>query len=118
VLTASLRNTQGYDKHHADIELLRLKNFTLGTRLSDDEVLGARALDRISGLVRAMVPFVSRVLFSSSTLPYVLVWFLSFSRPPAPPLLGLHCRRWDETRRRQTTRGELQKMMARRLVVS
>ena len=50
---------QGYDKEHVDIELLRLKNFTLGARLSDEEVAGAKGLERIAELIACLVPFVS-----------------------------------------------------------
>lgn len=53
---------QGYDSDHKDIDLIRLKNFTLGTRLSDEEVVGAKGLDRISELVGCMVPFVSGIV--------------------------------------------------------
>ncbi|KAF2277632.1 uncharacterized protein EI97DRAFT_396570 [Westerdykella ornata] len=53
------KNPKGYDKEHADIELLRLKNFTLGTKLSDDEVVGSRGLERIAGLIASMVPFIT-----------------------------------------------------------
>lgn len=50
---------QGYDADHRDIELLRLRNFTLGTKISDDEVVGKNGLDRIAELIGCMVPFVS-----------------------------------------------------------
>lgn len=39
--------------------MLRLRNFTLGTKLSDDEVVGKKGLDRIAEIVSCMVPFVS-----------------------------------------------------------
>lgn len=54
-----LTDAQGYDKEHRDIELLRLRNFTLGTKLSDEEVVGAKGLERIAELVACIVPFVS-----------------------------------------------------------
>lgn len=44
---------------HENIELLRLRNFTLGAKLQDDEVLGADGLERISAKMKALVPFVS-----------------------------------------------------------
>ncbi|KAF1966233.1 hypothetical protein BU23DRAFT_487302 [Bimuria novae-zelandiae CBS 107.79] len=50
---------KGYDADHKDIELLRLRNFTLGTKLSDNEVVGAKGLDRIAELVSCMVPFIT-----------------------------------------------------------
>jgi hypothetical protein len=51
--------TQGYAQDHQDIELLRLRNFTMGRRLSDDEVVGRGGLDRIADLISSIVPFVS-----------------------------------------------------------
>lgn len=56
---------QGYAADHKDIELLRLRNFTLGTKLRDDEVVGAKGLERIAGLIETMVPFVSEALSRS-----------------------------------------------------
>lgn len=51
--------TQGYEHDHRDIELLRLRNFTMGKNLADDEVIGSKGLERIAELVHCMVPFVS-----------------------------------------------------------
>ncbi|KAI8934879.1 hypothetical protein NX059_008553 [Plenodomus lindquistii] len=53
------RNPKDYGLDHTDIELLRLRNFTLGTKLLDHEIVGPGALDRIAELIRAMVPFIS-----------------------------------------------------------
>jgi hypothetical protein len=39
--------------------LLRLRNFTLGKKLSDNEVVGPGGLERIADLVACLVPFVS-----------------------------------------------------------
>jgi Conserved hypothetical protein (DUF2461) len=50
---------QGYEADNPNIELLRLKNFTIGTKLKDEEVIGPGCLDRIAGLVGTMSPFVS-----------------------------------------------------------
>lgn len=50
---------QGYAADHPNIELLRLKNFTIGRKLKDEEVVGPGCLDRIVGLVGTMAPFVS-----------------------------------------------------------
>ncbi len=58
---------QGYDHDHKDIELLRLRNFTMGKRLADNEIVGSAGLDRVAELIRSMVPFVS-VLISSLVL--------------------------------------------------
>jgi hypothetical protein len=52
-------SSQGYDHDHKDIELLRLRNFTMGRKLADDEVVGIGGLERVSELVASMVPFVS-----------------------------------------------------------
>ena len=50
---------QGYDADNPNIELLRLKNFTIGRKLKDEEVVGSGGLDKIAGLVGIMTPFVS-----------------------------------------------------------
>lgn len=51
---------QGYDADHADIELLRLRNYTIGRKLTEAEVTGPDSLQRIGDLLTAMKPFVSR----------------------------------------------------------
>ncbi|KAF2446925.1 hypothetical protein P171DRAFT_429869 [Karstenula rhodostoma CBS 690.94] len=53
------KHPKGYDADHKDIDLLRLRNFTLGTKLSDKEVVGANGLDRIAELIGCMVPFIT-----------------------------------------------------------
>ncbi|KAF2810002.1 uncharacterized protein BDZ99DRAFT_462616 [Mytilinidion resinicola] len=53
---------KGYENDHKDIQLLRLRNFTIGTKLADDEVVGPKGLDRIFELLSCMVPFVSALL--------------------------------------------------------
>lgn len=50
---------QGYDAEHRDIDLLRLKNFTIGRKLIDQEVVGNKGLGRVAELISVMVPFVS-----------------------------------------------------------
>jgi hypothetical protein len=52
-------SSQGYDHDHKDIELLRLRNFTMGRKLTDDEIVGVGGLERVGELVANMVPFVS-----------------------------------------------------------
>lgn len=54
---------QGYEADNPNIEFLRLKNFTIGRKLKDEEVLGPGFLDTIAGLVGTMAPFVSLILF-------------------------------------------------------
>ena len=48
-----------YDANHEDIELLRLKNFTIGRKLADDEIVGKGAINRVEGLIKDLVPFVT-----------------------------------------------------------
>src|SRR5947209_5087184 len=50
---------QGYDADNPNIELLRLRNFTVGKKISDEEVLSPNGLDTIVDLICAMIPFVS-----------------------------------------------------------
>ncbi len=42
---------------------MRLKNFTIGRKLKDEEVVGPGCLDRIASLVGTMAPFVSPLSF-------------------------------------------------------
>ncbi|KAF2839818.1 hypothetical protein M501DRAFT_917038, partial [Patellaria atrata CBS 101060] len=50
---------QGYDADHKDIELLRLRSFTIGRKLGDDEVLGAKGFARMAHLLSCLVPFIT-----------------------------------------------------------
>ena len=50
---------QGYDVDNPNIDLLKLRNYTIGKKLKDDEVLGAGGLDRITNLLGTLTPFVS-----------------------------------------------------------
>lgn len=47
---------------HKDIDLLRLRSFTLGKKLSDEEIVGPKGMDRIAELIACIEPFVSRTL--------------------------------------------------------
>ena len=38
---------------------MKLRNYTIGKKLKDDEVLGAGGLDRIAELIGILTPFVS-----------------------------------------------------------
>ncbi|KAM0722506.1 hypothetical protein Q7P37_001947 [Cladosporium fusiforme] len=49
----------GYDADHSDIDLLRLRNYTIGRSLSEDEVVGAGGLDRVSELLGFLKPFIT-----------------------------------------------------------
>ncbi|KAK3622124.1 hypothetical protein LTR56_022350 [Elasticomyces elasticus] len=48
---------KGYDATHTDIDLLRLRNYTIGRKLKDDEVLDG--MDRIANLLACMKPFIT-----------------------------------------------------------
>lgn len=50
---------QGYEADNANIELLRLRNFTIGQKVSDQDILSAGGLDRVMELIKVMHPFVS-----------------------------------------------------------
>lgn len=63
-------DVQGYEADNPNIELLRLKNFTIGRKLQDHEVVGPGALDRIASLVGTMTPFVRSPPFCSA-FPFV-----------------------------------------------
>lgn len=69
---------QGYDADHKDIELLRLKNFTIGRSINEEEVLSSRFMDRVAELMSSMSPFVSSrgdLANPRSALLHVKVWF-------------------------------------------
>ena len=77
---------QGYEADNPSIELLRLRNFTAGCKLKEDEVLSPSLLDRISEAIGCMVPFVS-----------ALVHFFVHAHPPFQ-LGGISthtCDRWS-----------------------
>ncbi|RVX69382.1 hypothetical protein B0A52_06978 [Exophiala mesophila] len=50
---------QGYEADHRSIELLRLRNFTIGKRLPDEQIVGSHGLEVILQLIGVMVPFVA-----------------------------------------------------------
>ncbi|RMZ74345.1 glycoside hydrolase family 92 [Pyrenophora seminiperda CCB06] len=54
-----LTSVQGYEHDHKDIELLRLRNFTVGRKLEDDKVMGTGGLDRVAELVLCLEPFIT-----------------------------------------------------------
>ncbi|KAF5846652.1 hypothetical protein GGP41_004742, partial [Bipolaris sorokiniana] len=53
------RNPKGYDHDHKDIDLLRLRNFTIGRTVADEVIVGTSGLERVAELVMAMVPFIT-----------------------------------------------------------
>ena len=50
---------KGYEKDNPNIDLLKLRNFTIGKKLKDEEVLGPGGLGRIAELIGILTPFVS-----------------------------------------------------------
>ena len=49
---------KGYEADNPNIDLLRLRNYTIGHKLKDDEVLGTGGLGRIAQLIGILMPFV------------------------------------------------------------
>jgi len=50
---------QGYTADHKDIDLLRLRSFTIGRSLSEEEVTKPNFMARVAQLMEIMSPFVS-----------------------------------------------------------
>ncbi|KAM3415278.1 hypothetical protein BST61_g8808 [Cercospora zeina] len=50
---------KGFDSEHPDIDLLRLRNYTIGRDLADEDVLGEAGRRRIAELLAAMQPFIT-----------------------------------------------------------
>jgi hypothetical protein len=77
---------QGFEADHPNIKLLRLRNFTLGCRLKEDEILGPKFLRRTLEIIGALKPFVSN---SSCHSPYLVrkgagpKLHTTFTRPPS-----------------------------------
>lgn len=65
-MRADANEVKGYDADHRDIKLLRLKDFTIGRKLSDSDITAADGLQRIAGFIESMVPFVSFCMVSFS----------------------------------------------------
>lgn len=65
----AFRVAQGFDATHPDIDLLRLRNFTIGRALADEEVLGEQGAERIVELLSCMKPFVSTAFLLCSAAP-------------------------------------------------
>lgn len=61
---ADSEKCQGYDADNPNIDLLRLRNFTIGKKISDEEVISPNGLDTIVDLICAMTPFVSSTLLA------------------------------------------------------
>lgn len=54
-----------YAADHRDIALLRLRNYTIGKKLRDEDVVGEGGLERVTELIECLVPFVSVFLYLS-----------------------------------------------------
>ncbi len=52
---------KGYEADNPNIALLRLRNYTIGKKLRDEEVLGEGGLERVLGLIAVLAPFVCHV---------------------------------------------------------
>ena len=50
---------KGYEADNPNIDLLRLRNYTIGHKLKDAEVLGQGGLGRIVQLIGILTPFVT-----------------------------------------------------------
>ncbi|KAJ4525317.1 hypothetical protein HRR86_000946 [Exophiala dermatitidis] len=50
---------KGYEANNPNIELLRLRNFTLGKPIPDEVVVSEQGLQKIVELIGVMVPFVT-----------------------------------------------------------
>ena len=53
------RCPMGYEENNPNIGLLRLRNFTLGKKLKDNELVGSGGIDRLVHLLGTLTPFVS-----------------------------------------------------------
>jgi hypothetical protein len=50
---------KGYEANNPNIELLKLKNFTIGKRLKDEEVADTKFIETVSNVIATMAPFVT-----------------------------------------------------------
>ncbi|KAI0200910.1 hypothetical protein F4808DRAFT_144325 [Astrocystis sublimbata] len=50
---------KGFNPDHRDIQLLKLRNYTIGRTISEEDLHGSDAQDKIMEVIRAMVPFVT-----------------------------------------------------------
>lgn len=61
---------QDYSAENPNIGLLRLRNYTVGRKLKDEEVLGHGGLDRIVNLIGILTPFVGFRFLHASRVVY------------------------------------------------
>ncbi|KAK6333586.1 hypothetical protein TWF718_011392 [Orbilia javanica] len=50
---------KGYDKEHDDIDLLRLKSYTVGKRIKDSEILHSNSMEFMVDVFRVLEPFIT-----------------------------------------------------------
>lgn len=50
---------KGFNPDHRDINLLKLRNYTIGCQIPDEDLYGADSQEKIIRIIRAMVPFVT-----------------------------------------------------------
>ncbi|MCJ1485522.1 hypothetical protein MMC06_005697 [Schaereria dolodes] len=50
---------KGFNAENPNIDLLRLRNFTIGRKLKDEEVVGPKGLGRVVELIGTMTPFIT-----------------------------------------------------------
>lgn len=61
------KKPKDYDAGHPEIELLKLRNFTIGHKLKDDEVTSKDALARMTTLMSELEPFITYL--NSAVMP-------------------------------------------------
>lgn len=82
---------KGYEHDNPNIDLLRLRSYTVGKPLSDEILLSPDAQERIESLIEVLVPFVSGPLplpFDPSTPPSAA--FSAFAIMPWPCSTMIH----------------------------
>ncbi|KAI0097242.1 hypothetical protein GGR51DRAFT_541471 [Nemania sp. FL0031] len=52
---------KGFNPDHRDIHLLKLRNYTIGCEISEEDLHGDDAQEKIMTIIRAMVPFVTHL---------------------------------------------------------
>ncbi|KAI1153749.1 hypothetical protein F4825DRAFT_238941 [Nemania diffusa] len=50
---------KGFNPDHRDIQLLKLRNYTAGCQIPDEDLRGDDAQEKIMNIIRAMVPFIT-----------------------------------------------------------
>ncbi|KAI1132871.1 hypothetical protein F5Y10DRAFT_171194 [Nemania abortiva] len=50
---------KGFNPDHRDIHLLKLRNYTIGCQISEEDLHGDNAQEKIMTIIRAMVPFIT-----------------------------------------------------------